>query len=131
MTVVCNNYFDASYVVATNAVPATRFLPEPANRPTVSNFVLRKTDTEHVRSVFHLQLHIVSAHKDESKLPLSQLIRVMVAVNKRRTRRHAAVARKLRTAASVNVISNDSAGCRNPNNTIALDCAIVNQYRRL
>lgn len=39
-----------------NAAPATRFLPEPANRSTVSNFALRKTDTEHVRSVLHLYI---------------------------------------------------------------------------
>lgn len=40
----------------------------------------------------------------------------MVVVNKRSTRRHAAVARKLRTAACANAINNDSAGRRNPNN---------------
>jgi len=85
MTVVRNNHFDANYVVVMNAVPVTRFLPEPANRPTVSNFALRKSDTEHVRSVLHLHLYIVSVRKDESKLPLSQLVCVTVVVNKRRT----------------------------------------------
>lgn len=55
MIAIYNKHFDANYVVM-NAVSAARFLPEPANRPTVSNFVLRKADTEHVRSVLHLHL---------------------------------------------------------------------------
>jgi len=71
-----------------------------------------------------------SIRKDESKLSLSQLIRVMVAVNKRRVYRHMAVAHKLQTAASANVINNDSAGYCNLNND-HVGCAMVNWYAKL